>query len=95
MDDLSPEARAATRARLDAHIEQLQAIEPGKLTRANREHYEAYEWMLRNERAILEHHSRYFSFNTVGGWQTYFPQIVLSLPYRSEQDYRDLLKRLG
>ena len=51
--------------------------------------------MLRNERAILEHHSRYFSFNTVGGWQTYFPQIVLSLPYRSEQDYRDLLKRLG
>jgi len=95
VDDLSPEARAATRARLDAHIEQLQAIEPGNLTRANREHYEAFEWMLRNERAILDHNSRYFSFSTVGGWQTYFAQIVLSLPYRSEQDYRDLLKRLG
>ena len=50
LDDFGPEARAAQVKRLDDYIEALAKVRVNKLSPENREHFEAYNWMLRNER---------------------------------------------
>ena len=94
VDDISPEALAANGARLDETIAQLAEIDSGDLSPANREHYEAFEWMLTNERRNLDFDTRYFTFNSLGGWHSRFADLILATPYSSEQDYLDLLMRL-
>ena len=95
LDDFGPEARAAQVKRLDDYIEALGKVRVNKLSPASREQFDAYSWMLRNERANLDHNSRYFTFNTVVGWHTMLAQIFLALPYFNEKDYRDLLSRMS
>ena len=95
VDDLSPEALAANVARLDGSIARLAEIDAGQLGPANREHHEAFEWMLTHERRNLDFDTRYFTFNSLGGWHSRFADLILAMPYSSEQDYRDLLARLG
>lgn len=94
IDDLSPEALAANQARLDEAIKQLAEIELSELNEKNREHYAAFEWMIAHERQNLEFDTRYFTINTMGGWHTSFPQVVLATPYRTQRDFLDLLSRL-
>ena len=95
LDDFGPEARAAQVKRLDNYIEALGKVRVNKLSLENREHFEAYNWMLRNERANLEHNSRYFTFNTFAGWHNGLAQLFLAQPYFNEKDYRDLLSRMS
>ena len=94
VDDLSPEALATNVARLDETIAQLDEIDARQLSPTNREHHEAFEWMLAHERRNLHFDTRYFTINSLGGWHSGFADLVLATPYASEQDYRDLLARL-
>lgn len=94
VDDLSPEALAAQVARLDQAIAALGEIDPRDLTPANREHYEAFEWMLTHERRNLDFGTRFFTITSLGGWHTRFADLIRATPHSSEQDYRDLLARL-
>ena len=95
IDDLSPEALAAQVARLDQAIAALGEIDPHNLSPANREHYEAFEWMLTHERRNLDFGTRFFTITSLGGWHTRFADLIRATPYSSEQDYRDLLARLA
>ena len=94
IDDLSPEALHANKARLDETIKLLAEIAPEALNERSRENYDAFHWMLTHERRNLDFKTGYFTFNTLGGWHTAFPRVVLITPYSTEKDYRDLLKRL-
>lgn len=94
VDDLSPEALADQVARLDQAIAALGEIDPRDLTPANREHYEAFEWMLTHERRNLDFGTRFFTITSLGGWHSRFADLIRATPYSSEQDYRDLLARL-
>ena len=94
VDDLSPEALAARVARLDRAIAALGEIDPLDLSLANREHYEAFEWMLTHERRNLDFGTRFFTITSLGGWHSRFADLIQATPYSSEQDYRDLLTRL-
>ena len=94
VDDLSPEALAARVARLDRAIAGLEEIDARELSPANREHYEAFEWMLTHERRNLDFGTRFFTINSFGGWHSRFADLIQATPYASEQDYRDLLARL-
>lgn len=91
LDDLGEEALAAWQARLDTQLNALERIDRDGLSTGNLEHLQAFEWMLRSERASFDHNSRYLTFTSMGGWHTDLPAIVPSMPYRSEQDYRDLI----
>ena len=95
LDDFGPEARAAQVKRLDDYIEALAKVRVNKLSPENREHFEAYNWMLRNERANLDHNSRFFAFNTLTGWHSGLVGLFLAQPYFNEEDYRDLLSRMS
>ena len=95
VDDLSPKALAAQVARLDQAIAALGEIDPRDLTPANREHYEAFEWMLTHERRNLDFGTRFFTITSLGGWHSRFADLIRATPYSSEQDYRDLLARLA
>ena len=95
VDDLSTEALAAHVARLDQAIAALGEIDPHSLSPANREHYEAFEWMLTHERRNLDFGTRFFTITSLGGWHTRFADLIRATPYSSEQDYRDLLARLA
>ncbi|MYE13732.1 MAG: DUF885 domain-containing protein [Gammaproteobacteria bacterium] len=95
IDDLSPEALAAQVARLDRAIAALGEIDPHNLSPANREHYEAFEWMLTHERRNLDFGTRFFTITSLGGWHTRFADLIRATPYSSERDYRDLLARLA
>ena len=95
VDDLSPEALAAKVARLDQAIAALGQIDPNDLSLANRDHYEAFEWMLTHERRNLDFGTRFFTINSLGGWHSRFADLIRATPYSSEQDYRDLLARLS
>ena len=94
VDDLGPAALAAHLARLDDTIARLAEIDAGQLGDANREHYEAFEWMLTNERRNADFETRYLTITSLGGWHSNFANLILATPYASEQDYRDLLARL-
>ena len=94
IDDLGPEALEANKARLDATIKLLAEIALEALNKRSRENYDAFHWMLTHERRNLDFKTGYFTFNTLGGWHTAFPRVVLITPYSTEKDYRDLLKRL-
>ena len=94
VDDLSPEALAAQVARLDQAIAALGEIDREDLSAANREHYEAFEWMLTHERRNLDFGTRFFTITSLGGWHSRFADLISATPYASEQDYRDLLTRL-
>ena len=94
VDDLSPEALADRVARLDRAIAGLEEIDARELSPANREHYEAFEWMLTHERRNLDFGTRFFTINSFGGWHSRFADLIQATPYSSEQDYRDLLARL-
>ncbi len=94
VDDLSPEALAARVATLDRTIAALAEIDPQGLTPANRENYEAFEWMLTHERRNLDFGTRFFTITSLGGWHSRFADVILATRYASEQDYRDLLERL-
>ncbi len=95
VDDLSPQALAARVARLDQAIAALGEIDPRDLSPANREHYEAFEWMLAHERRNLDFGTRFFTITSLGGWHTRFADLIRATPYSSERDYRDLLARLA
>ena len=95
LDDIGPQARAAQVKRLDNYIEALAKVRVNKLSPENREHFDAYHWMLRNERANLDHNSRYFTFNTFMGWHSGLAGLFLAQPYFNEKDYRDLLSRMS
>ena len=95
VDDLSPRALAAQVARLDRAIAALGEIDPRDLSPANREHYEAFEWMLAHERRNLDFGTRFFTITSLGGWHTRFADLIRATPYSSERDYRDLLARLA
>ena len=95
VDDLSPQALAAQVARLDRAIAALGEIDPRNLSPANREHYEAFEWMLAHERRNLDFGTRFFTITSLGGWHTRFADLIRATPYSSERDYRDLLARLA
>ena len=95
IDDFSPQALAAQVARLDQAIAALGEIDPRDLSPANREHYEAFEWMLTHERRNLDFGTRFFTITSLGGWHTRFADLIRATPYSSEQDYRDLLARLA
>lgn len=95
IDDKSPEALAAQVARLDQTIAALGEIDPQDLSLANREHYEAFEWMLTHERRNLDFGTRFFTITSLGGWHSRFADLIRATPYASEQDYRDLLARLA
>ena len=92
--DFSDAAFAARQQRLDEALAELKTIEPSALSRSNRINYRAFEWMLRNERRTMEFDWRFITFNAMGGAHSMFAQVVMAIPNRSEQDYRDLLVRL-
>ncbi|MDE0368244.1 MAG: DUF885 family protein [Gammaproteobacteria bacterium] len=94
VDDLSPEALAARVAGLDDTIARLGEIDEQDLSPANREQFEAFEWMLAHERRNLDFDTRYFNINSLRGWHSGFADVILATPYSSEQDYRDLLERM-
>ena len=94
VDDYSDAAFEARKARIDGALESLDKIPAGELTEANAVNRKVFEWMLRNERRTLDFDWRFITFNTMGGVHTGFAQVVMALPNSSEQDYRDLLKRL-
>lgn len=71
VDDLSPGALKAQATRLDEAMEALARIDAGQLSHANREHYEAFAWMLTHERRNLDFNSRYFTINSLGGWHSH------------------------
>ncbi len=95
LDDLGEKALADWKALLHRHHEALGAIEEAALSKENLEHLQSFEWMLRNEAALLAHDSQFLTFTTMGGWHTDVPEIILSLPYESEREYRDLLALLS
>lgn len=95
VDDLSPEALLANQARLDQAIKQLAKMKASRLSKENREQFAAFEWMLAHERQNLEFDTQFLTINTLGGWHTRFPQVVLAAPYRTERDFLDLLSRFG
>ncbi|NND67087.1 MAG: DUF885 domain-containing protein [Halioglobus sp.] len=95
LDDLRNEALSNWVATIDKHLEALAGINRGALSDENMEHFQAFEWMLRSERAHFDHNSRFLTFTTMGGWHTDVPDIVLSMPYRAEEDFRDLIKLLS
>ena len=95
VDDLSPEALLANQARLDQAIKQLAKMKVSRLSKENREQFAAFEWMLAHERQNLEFDTQFLTINTLGGWHTRFPQVVLAAPYRTERDFLDLLSRFG
>lgn len=95
MDDLSSAALADWRMLLNEHIEALAAINQGTLSASSKEQLKAFEWMLENEGALLDHNSRFLTFTTMGGWHTDLPEIVTVMPYQSEEDYLDLIKLLS
>ena len=84
VDDLSPEALAARVARLDRAIAGLEEIDARELSPANREHYEAFEWMLTHERRNLDFGTRFFTINSFGGWHSRFADLIQATPYASE-----------
>ena len=94
VDDVSLEAFAARRDRLDQALAALADIENGALSPESSEQYEVFEWMVREERRNLDFETSYFNITATGGWHTYFPQIIQATPYASEEDYRNLLARL-
>ena len=94
LPDLSEEAFADRRRRLDTALETLQGIDMIDLSEANRINYRIFEWMLRKERRTLDFDWQYVTFNTMGGQHSLFAEVVLALPYRSETDFRALLTRL-
>ncbi|MDP7024506.1 MAG: DUF885 domain-containing protein, partial [Kiritimatiellia bacterium] len=93
LDDLSPKARRARRNRLGAYEDHLGAVETHKLSDDGREQFNAFSWMLRQEAANLDQNTSLLTFNTLRGWQSMLPQILLSQPYVTQQHYEDLLKR--
>ena len=94
VDDVSLEAFDARRTRLDEALTALTTIEKDSLSLQGFEQYGVFEWMLREERRNLDFETGYFNISATGGWHTYFPQIIQATPYASEEDYRNLLKRL-
>ncbi len=94
VDDFSDAAFEARKKRMDDALRELEDIPTSALTKANVVNYKAFEWVLRHERRTLDFDWRYITFNTMGGMHTGFAQVVMAMPNRTEQDYRDLLKRL-
>ncbi len=95
VEDFSDEAFEARKARMESALTALEGIPLADLTRANQVNRRVFEWMLRHERRTMDFDWRYITFNTMGGVHTNFAQVVLALPNATEQDYRDLLKRLA
>lgn len=95
IDDLSDAAFEQRKARMDVALSALKTIPVAKLSESGRINYDAFEWILTKERRTLDFDWRYMTFDTLGGWQTRFPQILLAGSYKTETDYRNLLKRLA
>jgi len=93
LDDLSSEARRARRNRLGAYEDHLGAVQLQKLSTDGREQFEAFSWMLQHEAANLDQNTSLLTFNTLGGWHSTLPQVLLSQPYVSLQHFEDLLER--
>ena len=94
LDDLSDAELQARRQRLDGAIETLKGIDQASLTGSNPVNYRVFEWMLRNERHTMDFDWPLVTFNSTGGMQTLFAQVVLSTPNTTSQDYRQMLQRL-
>ena len=94
VDDLSDAELQARKQRLDDAIQALKGIDRATLTGSNPVNYRVFEWMLRNERHTMDFDWPLVTFNTMGGMQTLFAQVVLSTPNSTSQDYRQMLKRL-
>ncbi len=95
LDRLDEDSFAANVVRLDRALTVLGEIEYSKLSADNQTNYEVFEWMVSNERKALDFNGRYFTFNTIGGWQTLFAQVAAATRFNGEQDYRDYLSRLN
>lgn len=95
IDDVSGQALADWQSLLEQYAAALAAIDPAELSPEKAEHYQAFNWMLRSEGELLRHNTRFLTFNSLGGWHTDLPEVVLSLPYRTPQDYRDLIALLS
>ena len=94
VDDLSDETFETHKKRMDKVLKELATFKVKELSDASRIHFDAFEWMVQHERKTMDYDARFLNFSTIGGWHDGFAQIVLVVPNKTEQDYRDLLKRM-
>lgn len=93
MPDLSAEALAASRAADRAALSRLQAIDPAKLSPADRLNYRVFAWQLQDSISGEAFPQELLPISQQGGIQT-FHTLLEQLPLKTAKDYRNWLTRL-
>lgn len=95
IDALSEDALAFRRARFDAAIADLQKIDRTKLTSSNQLNRDVFEWMLKNERALLDLPTQYMPITGSSGFDVRFMQTLATTPFGTTNDYENYLARIS
>ena len=95
LDRMSEAAFEERRAHFDQTIAALGTIDRSQLSDLNKTNRDMFEWVLKNERMLLDSPTRFFTFSTLGGWYSTLPQLVALTPFRTAKDYEDYIERLS
>ncbi len=95
LDDVSERSFKKQKRKLSALLKKIQRIDPQRLSRENQVNYDLFQSMLTKDRTLMDYNWHTIAFNTIGGWQTVFADLVRINPFQKEKDYEDYLKRLS
>ena len=95
LDSLSEAAFEKSRKRFDDAIAELKEIDRRALAPENQTNRDVFEWVLTNERSLLDLKTRYIPLSSIFSWQTTFMQIVAITPFSKQKDYEDYIARLS
>lgn len=94
LPDVSEAGQAAWTRQLEQSLAALGSVDAQGLSPSALEQAAVFRWMLEHELMLRGLGTRYFTISSLSGWHTDFAAVIGRGSYRSEADYRALIRLL-